>query len=390
MATLTIDNPIPTPAKNVKSYLTSAVSTAATTLAVANTEGYTVNRYVQIGETGSEQTELKLLSAIGSTTSLTTAALSFGHSAQTPVYEMRYNQFRIYRTRLGSTSLLMTINIQAGGFQTVYTDTGTLTGDTYSVSYYNATTGDETPTTGQVATTGAASNSLYSLRTRFRNKWQDSTKRFSDDILNSFANEIIRDMYYAAQEEDQNYGLVGPVTNTTGTDLSDGTGTTFAIDATTRIYKWLFVSYNGGSYKTKAYLEDIRNFDPNHTYNQSYPTYTFTGSQIIIRPSGCTGISYYHYPILTELSADTDLPPAPLSSFADVIIEGMLWIAAETPAGNLEVAATKKRNYMEGRAKFLRSITDRQLIEPNAIELIDTRMLATTDDLQITSDYGRI
>ena len=77
--------------------LTASVDAAGVTLTCKNTGGFTANDFALIGKLGQEKTEIKLISAVATVTSLTVAASSFAHDIDTPVTKIDYDKVRFYR-----------------------------------------------------------------------------------------------------------------------------------------------------------------------------------------------------------------------------------------------------------------------------------------------------
>lgn len=125
-----------------KTYLTSAISTGATSLAVVNNEGFANNQRLLIGELGGEKTEIVTCSGTSGDTSLTIGATNFSHDANTPIYILRFDQAKIYRsTNGGSTySLLATVDLDVdnANLATDYDDTTGLTSYYYKNTLYHS------------------------------------------------------------------------------------------------------------------------------------------------------------------------------------------------------------------------------------------------------------
>lgn len=130
----------PTLPEAPKTYLSSSNVATDTTLTVLDSSGFSTD-YLVIGKIGLEKTEIKLASAVPTTTTITVAALSFDHPVDTQIKKILWNQVEISgaNTVGGSKTVITTINLQVDNQETVYVNTGT-TYAYYFVRYYNSTT----------------------------------------------------------------------------------------------------------------------------------------------------------------------------------------------------------------------------------------------------------
>ena len=139
-------------------YLLSDIAAAATSLTVVDNLGFANTNLLLIGELGAGQTEIKKVNAAVTTgTALTTTAVTFAHSAGTPIRKILFDQWRIYgnstNTSTGAT-LIATVDMQVDGKYTTYVNTSTeysfylvlpydsinvVAGDTYSDGVSNST-----------------------------------------------------------------------------------------------------------------------------------------------------------------------------------------------------------------------------------------------------------
>ena len=116
-------------------YLSEASAAAAGTFTVESIANFAVNDYIQVGEVGSERTEIVRVHAStvpsGSTITLTAAGALYAHDESTPLYKVDFNQVEFSRattltgtkTQLGSDTDL-TVDLM----DTIYDDTTNSTG----------------------------------------------------------------------------------------------------------------------------------------------------------------------------------------------------------------------------------------------------------------------
>lgn len=148
-------------------YLASAVAATGTTLTVLNNSGFANTDLYRIGRLGREKTEIKKIdAAVSAGTSLTTTALTFGHSIGDEVQKVSFNQWKIYGNTTNTTSgatPVATVDMMVDAPSTVYINTGTEYAYYFTIPYdsVNAVTGDYSD--GVAKSTGYPSNSVGSL-----------------------------------------------------------------------------------------------------------------------------------------------------------------------------------------------------------------------------------
>lgn len=133
--------------ENARTYLTSDIAASAVSLPILSKSGFylkdhgAANFHVILLDYGQEKAEIKLITANDTVEStLTCAAVTFGHDASDPVTYIPYNQIRFYgmTSASGDKNLLATLDIDVSQQFTEYT----YAGDTYSYfcsAYYNST-----------------------------------------------------------------------------------------------------------------------------------------------------------------------------------------------------------------------------------------------------------
>lgn len=147
--------------------ISSAVSAGSTTLKIDNTEGFTANDYVIIGEEGTETAELIKISTVTSPNTLTLAsALTFAHSVDEPVRMTTVNKIKFYGdtdSTIEAANLLATVDIAVDSprKETLYFHTSGDDTYYYKYTYYNSTTGDETSLDDSITVSGGESSDLY-------------------------------------------------------------------------------------------------------------------------------------------------------------------------------------------------------------------------------------
>lgn len=128
-----------------KSYLSNPYSAGATTVLIKNADRFTASDRIMIGEMGLEATEIVTLSAVGADSqTLTIGATLYAHEADAPVYKLRFDQVKIYRSITTDTtsaySLLTTQNLDVDNadLETNYDDTTGASSYFYKTSLYHS------------------------------------------------------------------------------------------------------------------------------------------------------------------------------------------------------------------------------------------------------------
>ena len=116
-----------------RTYLSSLASSAASTLTVQSIKGFAISQWIQLENTGSEKCEIIKVhasTAPSGTTITLASALSFDHSAGTPIFYVGFDQVEFSRatTETGSKSVLTTSNITPDDVLTIYEDSTNTTG----------------------------------------------------------------------------------------------------------------------------------------------------------------------------------------------------------------------------------------------------------------------
>lgn len=124
-----------------KSYLSNPYAIGTTSIVVKNADRFTTNDRIMLGEMGQEKTEVVTVSGISADQmTLTIGGTIFSHEADTPVYRLRFDQAKFYRSTTGVSGTYSVISTQAldvdnADLKTVYDDTSGLASYYYKVSF---------------------------------------------------------------------------------------------------------------------------------------------------------------------------------------------------------------------------------------------------------------
>ncbi len=127
-----------------KSYLSNPYSIGATSIQVKNSDRFLANDRIMIGEMGQEKTEVVTVSSVSADgNTIVIGATVFSHSADDPVYKLRFDQVRFYRsttTSTGTYTLISTQNLDVdnANLQTIYDDTTGTSAYFYKTTVYHS------------------------------------------------------------------------------------------------------------------------------------------------------------------------------------------------------------------------------------------------------------
>ena len=183
-----------------KTYLSKVVQAGTAALTVKNADRIPQNSIILIGEMGMEQTEVAKIGPAGTTTNLPLQAnLKFAHSADEPVYKLRYDKVIFYRSDSadGTYVLLDTIDIDVDNrdLKTEYEDTAGTGTSFYKTKFYNSVTAEETAFSDYISAEGYGEQTIGSVIEASVRRLKDSeyTVLTSQDYLD-IATEVNYDI----------------------------------------------------------------------------------------------------------------------------------------------------------------------------------------------------
>jgi hypothetical protein len=125
-----------------KSYLSNPYSVGVTSISVKNNNRFAANDRIMIGEMGQEKTEIVTISSVNANgNDIVIGATLFSHSADDPVYQLRFDQVKFYRSTDGTTySVISTQNMDVDNadLTTKYDDTTGTAAYYYKFTFYHS------------------------------------------------------------------------------------------------------------------------------------------------------------------------------------------------------------------------------------------------------------
>lgn len=147
--------------KSEKSYLTTSYSNGASSVVIINSDEFTANQKIMIGDMGNERTEIVTISSVSGTTINLSSPTLFAHEADTPVYVLKYDIVRFYRSTTGINGAYtimsggaISMDVDNQNLETVFDDTAGLSTYYYEVSFYSTFDTTESALSNPIAGTG--------------------------------------------------------------------------------------------------------------------------------------------------------------------------------------------------------------------------------------------
>lgn len=307
-----------------KTFISFNEAAGTNTLRWKNPSGFNASWALQIGETGEEQTEVVLLGTAtpAGTAGTLTANTLYEHSADTPIYAIKYDQvvFEVSTSGTSGTASPITdgtLTIQVDHEFTQFDHTSGLTSYAYRTALRSSILGVNSSESDWITTTGFNYYSLSSIRSRIRSKlWNSSF--IQDDDVDLWINEWLEKMRNAAISVNQDYAL-GTTSASFGTA---GLGTITASDFRGQVRR-VWVTYDGGQNNYQATKTTIREFVPDQSFSTTHPYFYMYGENVIgVKPEESGGSTSIIYPTLfTPLSNDTDELPISIKPYSTSFVD---------------------------------------------------------------------
>jgi hypothetical protein len=153
-----------------KAYLTGPYSAGITSIEVTNNNRFATNDRILIGEMGHEKSEIVTVSSVNANgTTVVIGATVFDHEADTPVYKLRFDQVKFYRSTTTNTdaafSLLATVDMDVdnANLTTIYDDTTGTDAYFYKMTVYHSISTLESAYTDVIGGSGWRRNQVGNI-----------------------------------------------------------------------------------------------------------------------------------------------------------------------------------------------------------------------------------
>jgi hypothetical protein len=357
----------------VKTFLSYPEIAGTSVIRWKNFEGLNASWALQLGQTGEEQSEIVLLGA--STPSGTAGTLLantlYEHSADTPIYGVKYDQVVFERSITGTSGSASpitdgTIGIQCGGSVTSFDDTTGTTTYAYKTYFRNSTLNTTSSESDWITFSGYDYYSLYSMRNRIRSKLWNSNY-VQDSTIDLWINEWLEKMTNAGISVNQDYAL-GSTSVSFGTA---GFGTITASDFRGQTRR-VWVTYDGGQNNYQCTKTTIKEWIPDQQFSTTHPYfYMYSENVMGIKPEESGGALQIIYPTLfTPLVNDTDSLPVSIRPFSKSFVDYGLAQALYKDQKS-DVAKSKENDADVELERFKLEISPRNKTGPTMIQLVE-------------------
>ncbi len=355
------------------SFLSNTEAIGAGTIRVKNINAFSASWAVQIGKTGEEQAEIKML---GTATPSGTALVLVGttlyeHPTDTPIYSIKYDQIVFERSTSGTAGTATpitdgTITITPDSFYTQFDDADGATTYAYRTYYRNSVGSAVTSESDWLTSAGFSFYCLAKLRERVKNKVTNANFIGNDNVIDDWVNEWLEVMNNKAINVNKDYSL-GTVDVAFGTS---GLGTITSSDY--KEVRRFWVTYDGGASFVESTKMAIIDYLPNQIFNQSHPYFNFQGDNIFqIHPSDTAGTArLVYYKLTPVLVNDTDELPVSMHSYTKSFVDYGL-AQAYYLDGKDTKAAKMEANAGFGLSSFINEITPRSKTGPQFITIVE-------------------
>ena len=173
-----------------KTYLSGDEAAGQTILSVLSETNFAANEFIVIGTPGTEQCEIRKISTTGTGTITVTAAITYAHNQGTLVTFIPFDQVEVYSATAsgGSFSLLSAVNLRIDSLETFYPRTTDASTIYYKARFKNSQDTTYSDYSDEVAATGYAYNSVYSIKERALDQL---TEKIGGLITDKFLNDSL-------------------------------------------------------------------------------------------------------------------------------------------------------------------------------------------------------
>ena len=354
----------------VKTFTSFSDASGTNALRWKNYLGFTASWAVQVGETSEERSEILLLgtAAVAGTAGTFTANTVYDHSADTPIFAIKYNQVVFERSTVGTAGTATviaggTVNINPSEAFTQFDDTDGGNGYAYKTYYQNSVTGSTSAESGWTIVTPDF-YSLQKIRSRIKNKlWNAAWLK--DDVLDEWINECKDIMVNKAIQTNEDYAL-GTVNVGFGTD---GLGTITTADFGQIRRFW--VTYDGNN-KYSSTKMNVNDYFSDQTFSSVHPFHAWRGDDVfVVRPSDSAGtaeLTFYRWG--TTMNNDSDVLPLPMRPFTHIFVNYAKSnaLSKDQKENEAEVQMKRVENQVED---FVTSLAPRDKSGPTFVDLVE-------------------
>ena len=355
-----------------KTYLAATEAAGTTVFRLRNTTGFETSHAIQIGEMGEEQTEILVLSGSpgAGTLGTTTAASRFEHPADTPCYDIKFNQVVFERSTTGTAGTATpmtdgTVTYQADREFTQFDDTSGVGTYAYRTRFRNSVLGSNTSQSDWQTPAGFDFYSLAAIRLRGKRKLWDSSFISEDIIIDDWINELKDEFSKGAIAVNEDYSM-GTVDVGFGT-AGYGTITTTDFSQVKRVD----VTYNGNDFYLSTKM-DSNDYYPDEQFSSVHPYHHWQGDTVFrVQPGdsgGTARMEFYRFG--TTMQNDTDTLPLIMRPFTRSFTD---YVKLNAQYKDGKIGQADLDNFvMQETKKFVTFLSPRDKSGPTFIKIVES------------------
>lgn len=341
-------------------YLTSSVSSGSSiALPVLNSSGFAANDLVTVGLLGQEKTEIRTLSTIGSTISMTVNSIAIAHPANTFIQKVYFDQVVIERSTDGGSSYTALTTLSISGDQTKlqYFDATGSTTYYYRAYFHNSVTSTDSNASNVFSPTDPSVVDI--IIDRFIDKIESeggkAPKRRT--LLYLLSEADMRIARSIVLNNDQVYKLDYDIALISGQQ-------DYILPKNYQIGTRVMVNFDSTQEKKESELIDINYGAGGESFSKGFPKHSIYQKNsdrryyLRLRPTpestdtGEITVTYLATPVPINAMTDTLNTPTPLM-FADVLMEGMKTIYFADYLDNQNKAEYARMRFEEGTREVM-------------------------------------
>lgn len=365
---ISVENSLPNLPTTQNSYTSTNLTSGGTSVPVRNINPFSADSAIQLGNTGESQSEIRVVSGVPASGTINlSAALTYDHSLDTPVYDIHFDQIIFLRSTAGTAgtaTAIGTVSITPNSQFTDYDDTTGIATYAYKTQFRNSVSGDLSSESDWFVPGGPTFYSLQALRTRAKAALFNASYLKNDDVVTDWINEWVEQMTNSAIKVNQGYSI-GTVAVAFGTT---GLGTITSSDFKTA--NKLEVSYDGVAYGNSSEIP-LSSVDAGDTFSSLYPRHSWEGDTVFrVMPYGLGTARITYSKLPTRLEDDVDELPLSLRSYTTSCIEYVLYRAYDNDE-KPDQATAHYQKFAKLQNDFIREITPRDFTGPKYIDLTE-------------------
>lgn len=296
-----------------KSYLNASYSAGVTSIVVKNSDRFEVNSRIMIGEMGQEKTEVVTVSAVaGDGQTLTIGATVYSHEADAPVYKLRFDKARFYRsttTSTGTYTLLATVDLDVdnANLSTLYEDDQGLSSYYYKMTVYHSISTLESAFSDPIGGAGWRRDQVGNIIDEILQEVSDTNEQhITRNELLGYFNDVNDDLQGAAARPFDFLRTRTSLTRTAATNYID-----FPTDSDGRETMWKFdrMDYNYTDSDTDADMTYTLRVVPEEKFRNTYQDNTVSttseddATQVISLDTAMNRFRFYPRALTTAANA---------------------------------------------------------------------------------------